>query len=223
MGNESGARVLARRGAGPLVAACSVVVGLLGLVACQGTGDGQSGDSAGSVDSVASGVQSGEVQMSGGYVVGPNGYLLQPDDPDMVEPVLPAIAKEPSVEGAEAFIHYYLDLLAHSWYTGDTEKLEAVSGNSCKFCKGRIETIEDVYAKGGWEHGLSYEMTLLKEPILADDGRVGFIGALRESSHVVYQNSTLYHGDFTEYDMQLQSKWIDGEWILFAGIVKGER
>ncbi|QWW18918.1 hypothetical protein I6B53_07145 [Schaalia sp. 19OD2882] len=222
MANESGARVLARRGAGPLVAACSVVVGLLGLAACQGTGGGQSGDSAGSVDSATSGVQSGEVQMSGGYVVGPNGYLLQPEDPDMVEPVLPAIAKEPSVEGAEAFIRYYLDLLAYSWYTGDTEKLEAVSGNPCKFCKNRIETIKDVYEKGGWEHGLRYTFSLAKPPILADDGRVALVGTINASPHVLFDERSVQKSTYHEHEVEIQGKWISGQWVLWACVIKGD-
>ncbi|QWW20254.1 hypothetical protein I6B53_03960 [Schaalia sp. 19OD2882] len=221
MGIESGARVLARRGVGPLVVAC-VVVGLLGLAACQGPGGGQSGDSAGSLDSAGSGVQSGEVQMSGGYVVGPNGYLLQPEDPDMVEPVLPAIAKEPSVEGAEAFIRYYLDLLAHSWYTGDTEKLEAVSGNSCKFCKNRIETIEDVYEKGGWEHGLRYRFSKSERPILANDGRVAFVGTIHASPHVTFRDRSIRKSAYREYDVELQGKWISGQWVLRACIIEDE-
>ncbi|QWW20253.1 hypothetical protein I6B53_03955 [Schaalia sp. 19OD2882] len=221
MGNEVGVRVLARRGAGSLVVAC-VVVGLLGLVACQGPGDGQSGDSVGSVDSVAGGVQSGEVQMSGGYVVGPNGYLLQPDDPDMVEPVLPAIAKDPSVEGAEAFIHYYLDLEAYSWYTGDTEKLEAVSGNSCKFCKGRVEAIRGLYAKGGWEHGLSNSLTVLRGPILADDGRVAFLCTLSVSPHFLFKRRSIFEIPSREYEMEFQTKWLSGNWALTAGILTEE-
>ncbi|QWW18920.1 hypothetical protein I6B53_07155 [Schaalia sp. 19OD2882] len=219
MANESGARVLARRGAGPLVAACSVVVGLLGLAACQGTGGGQSGDSAGSVDSATSGVQSGEVQMSGGYVVGPNGYLLQPEDPDMVEPVLPAIAKEPSVEGAEAFIRYYLDLLAYSWYTGDTEKLEAVSGNPCKFCKGRIKLIKQLYDSGGWEQGLYYQLTLKREPVLGDDGRVAFFGTANASPHVTFVDGGIKRVRSRDYRVEIQGKWISGQWTLWAFIV----
>ncbi|QWW18791.1 hypothetical protein I6B53_06415 [Schaalia sp. 19OD2882] len=219
MGNESEARVLARHGAGPLVLAC-VVVGLLGLAACQGPGDGQSGDSAGSLDSVASGVQSGEVQMSGGYVVGPNGYLLQPDDPDMVEPVLPAIAKDPSVEGAEAFMNYYLDLVAYSWYTGDTEKLEAVSGNSCKFCKSRIEAIKNVYSRGGWVHGLRYSLSPSERPILGNDGRIALIGTLQASPHALFKNHAIDRRGPREHQIEIQSKWISGKWILWGCVIE---
>ena len=68
-------------------------------------------------------------------------------------PVLPEVAKTETKEGLEAFTRYWFELLSYGYETGDTERLSALSGPDCLFCKGLVENIETSWSDGKWISG----------------------------------------------------------------------
>lgn len=68
-------------------------------------------------------------------------------------PVLPEVAKTETKEGAEAFTKYWFSVLSYAYETGDTERLSAISGANCVFCKGLVDNIETAWSDGKWISG----------------------------------------------------------------------
>lgn len=68
-------------------------------------------------------------------------------------PVLPEVAKTETKEGLEAFAKYWFALLSYGYETGDTERLSALSGPDCQFCKGLVQNIETAWSEGKWISG----------------------------------------------------------------------
>lgn len=68
-------------------------------------------------------------------------------------PALPEVAKTETKEGAEAFAKYWFQLLSYGYETGDTERLSALSGPDCLFCKGLVDNIETAWSDGKWISG----------------------------------------------------------------------
>ncbi|MGX5715108.1 DUF6318 family protein [Arthrobacter sp. MAHUQ-56] len=68
-------------------------------------------------------------------------------------PVLPEVAKTETKEGAEAFTKYWFSVLSYAYETGDTERLSALSGPDCVFCRGLVDNIETAWSDGKWISG----------------------------------------------------------------------
>jgi len=68
-------------------------------------------------------------------------------------PVLPEVAKTETKEGAEAFTKYWFSVLSYAYETGDTERLSAMSGQDCVFCKGLVDNIRTAWSEGKWISG----------------------------------------------------------------------
>ncbi|MBT2566129.1 hypothetical protein J7I84_06375 [Arthrobacter sp. ISL-85] len=68
-------------------------------------------------------------------------------------PVLPEIAKTETKEGAEAFTKHWFSVLSYAYETGDTQRLLALSGPDCVFCKGLVDNIEAAWSDGKWISG----------------------------------------------------------------------
>lgn len=68
-------------------------------------------------------------------------------------PVMPALAKENSKEGLEAFIGYWFQLLSYAYETGDTTRVTAVTSADCSFCSSLIDSIRSNTRDGRWMVG----------------------------------------------------------------------
>lgn len=74
-----------------------------------------------------------------------------PEEP--VEPTPPAAMKGDGVEGAEAFVEYYFDVVTYAVLTGDTTHAEKLALPDCASCRGLLDTVDAVYDKGGSVRG----------------------------------------------------------------------
>ncbi len=52
------------------------------------------------------------------------------------KPVMPALAKEESREGAQAFLDYWSDAMWYAYQTGDTSYARDIISPSCEVCHG---------------------------------------------------------------------------------------
>lgn len=68
-------------------------------------------------------------------------------------PVMPEAAKAHTVEGAKAFVVYYVDLITYAERTLDTRPVELHSLPACAGCKGGIKAIRAVARQGGHIEG----------------------------------------------------------------------
>ncbi|WP_131333594.1 DUF6318 family protein [Schaalia vaccimaxillae] len=100
-----------------------------------------------------------DVVMSGGYVVGEDGSLVQPHVV-VEEPVLNAAGLQFNETGATYAAQHFLALTQYAWQTGNTQPMKDFSTSECTPCQEMIAEIEDVYSGGGWANGVRY--TVLK-------------------------------------------------------------
>ena len=144
-----------------VVACCAIVVGaLVGVAGC----------SEGTVESgaaQATGAESGhvDVQMSGGYEVGPDGKLLKPKGPEPVLPKQTEGMKESNGRGAESFARYFVGVAQYAWNSGDVTEFRAISSDECEVCNGMIQAIESRFNNGGWTRNLKYLVTESREGV----------------------------------------------------------
>src|SRR5438128_15619 len=68
-------------------------------------------------------------------------------------PVMPAVAKEKSRAGAQAFVRHYIDVLNYATFTGDTKAAHSLDGGQCQSCRRMLHSIENIYAAGGHVEG----------------------------------------------------------------------
>ena len=57
-------------------------------------------------------------------------------------PPLPAAARKPTAEGAEAFFRHFWDLYNYSYKSLEPDRFESISAKSCKSCAGYVRDIE---------------------------------------------------------------------------------
>lgn len=69
------------------------------------------------------------------------------------EPVLPALAKEESLEGAQAFLDYWSDAMWYAYQTGDTSYARDITSVSCEVCADELSEVNRVYQGGQWLTG----------------------------------------------------------------------
>ncbi|MGK7223670.1 DUF6318 family protein [Kocuria flava] len=69
------------------------------------------------------------------------------------EPVMPALAKEESLEGAQAFLDYWSDAKWYAYQTGNTDMARDIISDHCDVCMEELEEIENLYNSDGWAIG----------------------------------------------------------------------
>ncbi|MFK0006514.1 DUF6318 family protein [Paenarthrobacter sp. NPDC090520] len=77
-------------------------------------------------------------------------------------PVMPALAKENTKEGLEAFIRYWFQLLSYSYETGDTARVAAVTSEGCTLCAYLASSIQTNYEGGRWVSGGSLQTPVVE-------------------------------------------------------------
>ncbi|WP_147050513.1 DUF6318 family protein [Kocuria flava] len=63
---------------------------------------------------------------------------------------MPALAKEESLEGAQAFLDYWSDAMWFANQTGNTKFVREVVSTSCERCYEQFDVIDEVYARDAW-------------------------------------------------------------------------
>ncbi|MGG5171873.1 DUF6318 family protein [Pseudarthrobacter sp. J1738] len=91
-------------------------------------------------------------------------------------PVLPAVGKTNTKEGAEAFVKYWFALLSYANETGDTTRLTKLSASTCQLCKLQIDGLDYFFGQGRWKAGGQISTK-----------RVEAIGALTPQQNVTLQ------------------------------------
>nr|WP_298986311.1 DUF6318 family protein [uncultured Micrococcus sp.] len=66
------------------------------------------------------------------------------------KPVMPAVMKEETQEGAEAAVKYFWETVYYMQQTGDAGLEQEISGPTCKFCEHHKNSIMKLYGDGGW-------------------------------------------------------------------------
>jgi hypothetical protein len=84
-------------------------------------------------------------------------------------PALPAAARGDGEPAARAFVHFWLDTLNYAIESGDSEALESISSPRCRECGRIVQTIDDIYRRGGQLSGGTWRMKSLR-PLPLDRG-----------------------------------------------------
>ncbi|WP_211208762.1 DUF6318 family protein [Aeromicrobium marinum] len=82
-------------------------------------------------------------------------------------PPMPDQARENTVEGAAAFVTYYVDVLNYAAVTGDVDELEELTDPSCEGCARYVELFRNTYADGGAISGGAWSLGTIT---IRDDG-----------------------------------------------------
>lgn len=106
------------------------------------TPDGGTAPSSGS----ESGSGPGSATASGPYVPASAEGPAQ----NVPKPVMPAVMKEETQEGAEAAVKYFWETVYYMQQTGDAGLEQEISGPTCKFCEHHKNSIMKLYGDGGW-------------------------------------------------------------------------
>ncbi|MEF3120258.1 DUF6318 family protein [Kocuria flava] len=87
------------------------------------------------------------------------------------EPVLPALAKEESLEGAQAFLDYWSDAMWFAYQTGDTSYARNIISPHCEICMDQLDLLDEIYSSGSWAIGGRERVSIQGEALVrAMDG-----------------------------------------------------
>lgn len=75
------------------------------------------------------------------------------------DPGIPAAAREDSIEGAQAFVTYFVGLANDSWTRPDPSLLIPLTDPACKTCAAFIQTARDYQAAGRRYVGTPFEIS----------------------------------------------------------------
>ncbi|MFF1831909.1 DUF6318 family protein [Paenarthrobacter sp. NPDC058040] len=77
-------------------------------------------------------------------------------------PMMPALAKENSKEGLEAFIRYWFQLLSYAYETGDGHAAKDLSAVECVLCSDLLSAVATNYTDNRWLVGGQYETPVIE-------------------------------------------------------------
>ena len=77
-------------------------------------------------------------------------------------PVKPSNMNEESDMGAIASVYYFLELYRYAYITGNTNEIEAMSEDQCKFCRSTIDNATNLHNAGGWNDKWEQEVTNIR-------------------------------------------------------------
>ncbi|WP_424347456.1 DUF6318 family protein [Kocuria sp. CH-021] len=114
------------------------------------------------------------------------------------KPVMPALAKEESREGAQAFLDYWSDAMWYAYQTGDTSYAREITAPSCEVCREELATVEQAYELGAWLVGGRETLEIQENPVVrAADGIYKPVvkgwsegGRLVEDGEVTYEETS---------------------------------
>lgn len=77
-------------------------------------------------------------------------------------PEMPALAKENTKEGLEAFVKYYYAVKNYANETGDVTTLATLNGPDCAACSSLLEATSQSYIEGRWMAGGKLEVPVIE-------------------------------------------------------------
>ncbi|MUN62996.1 hypothetical protein GMA12_07550 [Kocuria sediminis] len=87
------------------------------------------------------------------------------------KPVMPALAREESREGAQAFLDYWSDAMWYAYQTGDTSYARDITSSACEACLAELDELDSVYDDGSWAIGARESLTIEQAELFeAGDG-----------------------------------------------------
>ena len=131
------------------------------------------------------------------------------------EPAMPSAAAENSDAGAEAFVHWWVDLINYGSATGHAETLQSVMDSRCSGCDGIVRAITEPYANGGRIEGGEWVIGSLR-PLPLDYGADWAGGAeSRTKPEVVFDGAgaaTKYPGG--KFYLYAYVSWTGSRWSM---------
>ncbi|MFF1829177.1 DUF6318 family protein [Paenarthrobacter sp. NPDC058040] len=107
-------------------------------------------------------------------------------------PVMPALAKENTKEGLEAFIRYWYAQQNYAAETGDTKVWTDMTGHDCLACNRILKGLQDSNVNGRWLVG--GKITIPAVELIWSDGAA----AQQARVQIVQERTDYYNADGTE-------------------------
>nr|WP_277351858.1 DUF6318 family protein [Arthrobacter sp. SF27] len=192
-----------------------MAVAALGLAACGGDAEGEPGNSA----SPATSAVAAETATSAPTPSATPKYKpASAEGPAKNVPVpeMPELAKEDSKKGLEAFTLYWYDLLNYAYESGDVERLQGITNESCVRCSDVAKNIKEWHSEGRWQVGGKVEIDGTGTDFVSNSAGEYHVAIQLVSGELRYYlaDGTL-HGTTPESDMQvdvLVARYEEGSW-----------
>ena len=128
-------------------------------------------------------------------------------------PKMPALAKEKSEAGIEAFAEYYYDLVDYTIQTNDTKPIKRVTNRTCTGCaSGFIDPFDNNKKAGSWLAGADFEITVTKSILQPVNGVAVYTSTQNEM--IAYMSDGTRQGVFPASDKPFAATmlltWKDG-------------
>jgi hypothetical protein len=107
-------------------------------------------------------------------------------------PVLPEVAKTETKEGLEAFVGYWYATLSYAYETGDTQRLEELSGPNCVFCAGLEESVTAAWSGGRWISGGKIQTPAIAAESVSGVPSYAVVQVLQQAVEIRKPDGSLY-------------------------------
>ena len=137
-------------------------------------------------------------------------------------PTKPLHMDEESARGATGSVYYFLDLYRYAFMTGNTTEIEAMTEDSCVFCKSVIDRANDLHKDGGWANKWDQDITNIRYYERLDGYNYNLIHV-----HINYGQMTWCHPGknpevaepIEDQELKFGVRYINGRWMLGEGEV----
>ena len=133
-------------------------------------------------------------------------------------PERPPAAEGLTLAAAEAFVHYYSDLMNYASDTGDGTALLSASDSGCENCKVYADFVKKSNAANGLLTGDYHEhITEVSELVRGQSGRLGGSAILKVGTYVSRETpaATPITSKSTKYTRELALSPQSGNWVMF--------
>jgi hypothetical protein len=133
-------------------------------------------------------------------------------------PERPAAAEGLTLAAAEAFVHYYSDLMNYASDTGDGTALLSASDSGCENCKVYADFVKKSNAANGLLTGDYHEhITEVSELVRGQSGRLGGSAILKVGKYVSRETPTAtpITSKSTNYTREIALSPQSGNWVMF--------
>ena len=164
---RSGSRLGHRRAAAGLAVVCVLALGAAGCALKDARAEASASASASASAAVAraeKGIADANASATASREAALTPELKAQRDTALAEPApaKPDQMNEETAEGAVASVYYFLDLYRYAYVTGNTNEIEAMSEDQCKFCRSTIDNATNLHNAGGWNDKWEQEVTNIR-------------------------------------------------------------
>ena len=127
-------------------------------------------------------------------------------------PERPAAMAEPTTDGAIAAATYVLDLYGYSFATADLGPWRAVVLDTCEFCNGVSETVEQMMADGQTSSGSGVTIVSARAVEISEDRWFSVEMEILQGPSTRYgsDGAVVGHGDGGHYNAVFALSWSEG-------------